>query len=379
MREPARSVGGTVVKARCGLIPLGMDASTLRWFDAHLDLAAMAVNGRDMDARPEDVAGPWPPASVTLTSLREGRVAAVLGTIFLEPDGADREGYPVGDVAAASARGVEQLAWYHAMARRGAIGLPTAKLVDQGAGGGGGGGGGGVNADAMRCLILVEGADAIKSPEELQWWVDRGVVAVGLSWAKGSRYAGGNTEQHGLTPLGKRMVLQMDRLGVVHDVSHLSDASMDEVFELAQGRIIASHSNCRGLLNDPANQRHLRDESIRAIAARGGVIGLNLFSRFLNPKQPDDATPKGDYLGERAPLANAVAHVRRVCDLTGSTRHVGLGSDMDGGFGADRLPRGIDGPRDLVKLAEALLAAGFSDEDVRGFAWGNWARFWGHA
>lgn len=339
----------------------------IRWFDAHLDLAAMAVNGRDMDARPEDVAGPWPPASVTLRSLREGRVAAVLGTIFIEPDGKDAEGYPAGDVAAANARGLEQLSWYHAMARRGAITLPTAKVVEGG------------DAGAIACRVLVEGADAIKSPEELQWWGDRGVVAVGLSWARGSRYAGGNTEQHGLTPLGKRMVLQMDRLGVVHDVSHLSDKAMDEVFELAQGRIIASHSNCRALLNDAANQRHLRDASIRAIAARDGVVGINLFSRFLNPARADDATPRGDYLGERAPLESVVAHVKHVCDLTGSMRHVALGSDMDGGFGADRLPRGVDRPRDLVRIAEALRDGGFSDADVHAFAWGNWARYWGVA
>lgn len=360
-----------------------MDASTLRWFDAHLDLAAMAVNGRDMDARPEDVAGPWLPASVTLRSLREGRVAAALGTIFIEPDGKDAEGYPAGDVAAANARGLEQLAWYHAMVRRGVMTLPTAKVVVDVVAERGGkeamGEGTRSTSEAIACRILVEGADAIKSPEELQWWVDRGVVAVGLSWARGSRYAGGNTEAHGLTPLGKRMVLQMDRLGVVHDVSHLSDKAMDEVFELAQGRIIASHSNCRALLNDASNQRHLRDESIRAIAARDGVIGINLFSRFLNAARAGDATARDDYLGERAPLEHVVAHVKHVCDVTGSVRHMALGSDMDGGFGADRLPRGVDRPGDLVRIAEALSASGFDDADVRAFAWGNWARYWGVA
>lgn len=351
--------------------------SDLRWFDAHLDLAAMAVNGRDMHAPPEDATGPWPPASVTLRSLREGAVASVLGTIFIEPDGKDAEGYPAGDVALANARGLAQLAWYHAMARRGDIDLVTASVVE----------GSGTSHEsqprsgtgAIACRILVEGADAIKNPEELQWWVDRGVVAVGLSWARGSRYAGGNTEAHGLTPVGKRMVLQMDRLGVVHDLSHLSDRAMDEVLDLAQGRVMASHSNCRALLNDPANQRHLRDASIRAIAAREGMIGINLFSRFLNPVRAGDTTPRGDYLGARAPLQNVVAHVKHICDLTGSMRHVALGSDMDGGFGADRLPTGVDGPRDLARVADALAEAGFGDAEVHAFAWGNWARYWGHA
>jgi membrane dipeptidase len=341
----------------------------LRWFDAHLDLAAMAVNGRDMLARPEDVTGPWPPASVTLRSLRDGSVASVLGTIFLEPDGKDAEGYPAGDDAMANVRGLEQLAWYHAMARQGHVHLATASIVE----GSTTPGQPPANPTAPTCRILVEGADPIRSPDELPWWRDRGVAAVGLAWARASRFAGGNTEAHGLTDLGRAMARALDALAIVHDLSHLSDRACDELLDLASGRVVASHSNCRALLGDARNQRHLRDDTIRAIAARNGVIGLNLFSRFLIPAH----TPSSEPI-PRATLDAAADHVLHICNLTGSASHVGLGSDMDGGFSALALPMGIDRPTDLWRLAERLSRRGMPDADLHAFAWGNWSRFWDH-
>lgn len=356
--------------------------SDLRWFDAHLDLGAMAVNARDMDARPDDVSGPWPPASVTLRSLRDGRVDALLATIFLEPDGTDAEAYPAGNLDAAHAKGLDQLRWYHHQHSRGTLRIAnlhasehTPPALDSSA----------IaptntppalaptSSAAPTCRILVEGADPIRSPDELPWWRDRGVAAVGLAWARASRFAGGNSEAHGLTDLGRAMARAIDALAIVHDLSHLSDRACDELLDLASGRVIASHSNCRTLLGDPNNQRHLRDETIRAIAARTGVIGLNLFSRFLIPANmpSSEAIP-------RATLDAAADHVLHVCDLTGSASHVGLGSDMDGGFSAHGLPLGIDRPDDLWRLAERLSRRGMPDADIHAFAWGNWARFWNH-
>jgi membrane dipeptidase len=134
---------------------------------------------------------------------------------------------------------------------------------------------------------------------------------------------------------------------------------------------MASHSNCRALVDSPGqppNQRHLTDAMIRAIAARGGVIGLNLYSPFLI---------RGGSRERRATVAEAVDHVEHVCAVVGNRACVGLGSDMDGGFSASKLPEGLDLPRDLTKLAEELNRRGWSDADIEGFAWGNWARFWG--
>lgn len=339
----------------------GSKFGRLKWFDAHLDLAYLAECGRDMDAPVETCGGPDLPAAVTLRSLREGRVAACLGTIFTEADGLDAVGYPAGDMEAAHACGVRQLGWYR---RWWADGKAEKKgSRDQG-----------IEAsseesgeDTTRILMLMECADPIRSVAELDWWVERGVAAIGLAWARGSRYAGGNMNSGvGLSAEGRSLLARMHELGVVHDLAHLSQQATEEALTLP-GRVIASHSNCRALLGG-VNERHLTDDTIRAIAERGGVIGLNLFGKFLRP----DMKP-----GQRVTIEDAVRHVEHVAQIVGHTRSVGLGSDMDGGFSASMLPEGIYGPRDLWKLAEALAARGWSDADVEGFAWENWARFWG--
>ncbi|HLO42478.1 MAG TPA: membrane dipeptidase [Phycisphaerales bacterium] len=323
-----------------------------RWFDAHLDLACLAENGRDMFASLERCGGPAQPA-VTLGSLAEGGVAACLATIFTEPDGNDAVAYPAGDSEAVHAAGVRQLVHYQNWQARGGISLA---LDGRGDGPG-----------VLRAGLLIEGAEPVRSVEELAWWVERGVVAVGLAWARPSRYSGGNsTPEVGLSDLGRAMVAEMDRLGVVHDVSHLSDLAMDEVFTRASGRVMASHSNARALLGGE-NQRHLRDESMREIAQRGGVIGLNLFRKFVDPPG----------LEGKGTVMHAVDLVEHVCSVVGHRRAVGLGSDLDGGFGADQLPAGIRVPADYEKLAGELSRRGWNDAEVEGFAWGNWARFWG--
>lgn len=323
--------------------------TTHQWFDAHLDLAYLAECGRDMTTTLESCGGPHPPPAVTLPSLREGGVAACLGTIFTEADGEDAVGYPADDVDAAHRRGVAQLDRYHAWREAGLISF----FADA--------------SDApLRMGILVECADPIREPDELPWWVERGVVAIGLAWARPSRYAGGNETGLGLTDLGRAMVKAMDDLGVVHDVSHLSQKALDQLLELTDAPVVATHSNVRSLL-DGNNERHLSDDAIREIARRGGVIGLNLCSLFLKP---------GLQRGDRASIDHACAHVQRICELVGSRGFTGLGSDMDGGFSANDLPFDINHPSDLGKVTDALSQQGWSEQERTDFRWNNWARFW---
>lgn len=337
----------------------------LKWFDAHLDLAYMAVLGRDMLARPESAGGPDLPAGVTLPSLREGSITACLGTVFTELGADHAAGYREGDAEGAHRAGLRQVEVYQSWEQSGEVELLLSGGSQEGPARRGG------PPKTPDIGILVEGADPITGPDELAWWVEQGVVAVGLAWAKGSRYAGGNTQQEGLTGLGRELIAEMDRLDVVHDVSHLSDRAFDELMELARGAVMASHSNCRALIDEPgqpANQRHLTDAQIRAVVGRGGMIGLNLYSPFLI---------RGGKRDRRATVVEAVDHVEHVCMIAGGRGHVGLGSDMDGGFSALKLPEGIDLPSDLWKVAEELSRRGWGDADLQAFAWGNWARFWG--
>ncbi len=332
---------------------------TTPWFDAHLDLASLAVCGRDLTAPTGRCGGPHPPAALTFPSLAEGNVRACLGTIFTEADGTEFQeiSYPAGDAEAAHRAGVRQLDCYRDWAESGILETGTFGLGRPGA----------PSRHASLTLgILIECADPVRTPEELPWWVDRGVVAVGLAWWKTSRYAGGNRSDLGLTDAGRALVRAMDSLGVVHDASHLSDRALDDLLTLTDRPVMASHSNCRALL-DGRNQRHLTDGAIREIARRGGVIGLNLYSRFLREGLAEDG---------RCTIGDCVAHVERVCELAGHRRAVGMGSDLDGGFSAARLPAGIDRPRDYARLAEALAERGWSAADLDGFRWENWGRFW---
>ncbi|MGE3109280.1 MAG: dipeptidase [Phycisphaerales bacterium] len=383
----------------------------LTWFDAHLDLAYLAVSGREM-APPAGTAldaagGPHPPAAVTLRSLAQGGVRFSLGTIFtepVEPEGAgtakpapalEPQMYTAGDAGRAHAVGRAQLEAYRTWQDRGLVRLGLVEELRVDAGLGEIRGGMGVSEvvqpsiasriallrdpECLRVGILMENADPIRTADELEWWKSHGVVAIGLAWARASRYAGGNTTDLGLSDAGRELVREMDRLDVVHDVSHLSDRALRELLDATDTPVIASHSNCRALLgagpppgwppNLPASlsmQRHLADDTIREIGRRGGVIGLNLFSRFLVGPGRGDA---------RASIDDCVRHIEHVCEIMGHRRGVGLGSDMDGGFSAKLLPEGIDAPRDLARLAQALVARRWADDDIRGFACENWARF----
>ena len=109
-----------------------------------------------------------------------------------------------------------------------------------------------------------------------------------------------------------------------------------------------------------------KDETIAEIARRGGVIGINLYSRFLTTNPPP----------ARAQLRDVIAHIEHICTITGSKAHVALGSDADGGFPATRLPEGINQARDYPRLAESLRNAGWNDEEIAGFCSENWLRFW---
>lgn len=215
---------------------------------------------------------------------------------------------------------------------------------------------------------LIEGADAIRAPEEVEQWMARGVRVVGLAWA-GTRYAGGTGEPGPLTAEGRRLLGIMAGLGLMLDLAHCSDQSLIEAAERFDGVLMCTHANPRALLKRSRNpERHLSDTAIRLIAERDGVIGIMPCNRFL----------KSDWVisdGKAAvPLDLVAAAIDHVCQLTGSVAHVGLGTDFDGGFGAESTPDGIDTIADLPKLIPLLTARGYTHEQVAAMCAGNWLR-----
>ncbi len=321
----------------------------MTWIDGHLDLAYLAACGRNLKAPcPDPHAG-----CVSLPALRGAGIDVVAATIFTAPasTGEHREAaYPDGDAAAAEAAGMRQLDIYRRLEAQHEIAIVrTRGDLDAGPA-----------RPAPRAVLLMEGADPIRAPRDAATWHAGGVRMVGMAWSMGTRYAGGNHRTGPLTALGRELVTELDSLGIIHDASHLSDEALEGLLECASGPIVATHSNCRALVAH--DERHLRDDQIREIGRRGGIIGLNLFSKFLAR-------------GRRARIADCVAHLERMTAIMGHRRAVGLGSDMDGGFSPADLPEGLDHPAKLDALADALAAADWSDHDIDGFRHANWRRF----
>jgi membrane dipeptidase len=289
-----------------------------------------------------------------LPDLRAGGVQLVCATIFCSPGTyGGRAGYTNSEEARAQA--LSQLAWYRSCIDEKLIRF-VRNLEDL------------VADQPLSAILLLEGADAIRTPDDLPEWFDAGLRIIGLAW-KQTRYAGGTGAPGPLTSEGKSLVKHLDRLGIIHDTSHLAKQSFWDLLDLTDRAVIASHSNCRAIVGD--GDRHLTDEMIRAITARSGVIGINFYDKFL--------LPRPEHGQRRATLADVVKHIKHISDLAGSTENIGIGTDMDGGLGREQIPVEISTSADLPRVAEALNSAGFSDKDIAGIMGENWRRFFASA
>src|SRR4051812_625195 len=320
--------------------------------DAQLDLAYNALRGREVlrlaSEQTEDEEGI---PSVGLPDLRRGGVGLICATIFCAPSIDGKPGYRDADEANAAA--VAQLGWYHRQIEEGTLApvLSAGDLVAP------------APPDRTSSIFLLEGADPIRHRSDLHALFHMGVRIVGLAW-KRTRYAGGTGAPGPLTPEGVELVREMARPGVIHYASHLAEESFWQLNDLAAGPVMASHPNCRRIV---PTDRQLSDVMIRAIVARGGVIGINLYDNFL--------LAPSEYGNRRATLADVVRHVEHVCALAGGTPSVGIGTDMDGGLGREQIPQEIAPSAALPRLADALSAADFSDEDVGRVMGTNWLHF----
>src|SRR6185503_11237082 len=218
-------------------------------------------------------------------------------------------------------------------------------------------------------ILSLEGADSMISPAHLERSYAQGLRAIGPAHYGPGTYAQGTDATGGLGARGRELLREIERLGIILDVTHLCDESFWEALDHFHGPLWASHSNCRALT---PHHRQFSDEQIKALIERGAVIGGALDAWMMVPGWiKGKTTPEAVGLK----LERLVDHIDHVCQIAGDCRHSGIGSDLDGGFGREQSPADLDTIADLARVPAMLSQRGYRDEDVTQIMWGNFVRF----
>ena len=334
--------------------------------DAHLDLAWGARNlGRDvLTSVPSKRAkeadhGPHGRAMVGYPELVQAEAGIILATLYVEPARSRLSAGPVYSTdEEAHLLAIDQLAYYtDLIAREPHIrlifseGQLTRHLADWSE-----------DRRHVGLILLMEGADPIRTPDEVDFWSERGLRIVGPAW-HATRYSGGTGEPGPLTSSGRSLLDHMSRQGMILDVSHMSDESCAESLDRYDGAIIASHSNCRALA---PGDRQLTDPMIRRLGERDAVIGVAFSDRQLRGRSGASDPSRGPVT-----LDDVVDHIDHLCQVLGDSRHVALGTDIDGGFGVERTPHELDSYADMPKLIGVLERRGYEAAQIEGIFGAN--------
>lgn len=319
--------------------------------------------------------------TVAFPEMRRGRVALSFATVIARSTGRPEPHIDFATPAQAHGIAWGQLGYYHALEYQGHIRIVrdttqlNAHLADWAAWDRRAPSeDGDPPSPPLGLVISMEGADPILAPEKLREWWDGGMRLLGLAHFGPGRYAGGTGTEIGLTELGGPLLAEMERVGVALDLSHSSDQAFWEALARYHGPVHASHTNCRAL--NP-HQRQFSDKQIRAIVERNGVIGVVPGCWQMRP-----GWQNGDSNADIA-LADLIAHIDHICQIAGTSRHVGIGSDLDGGVGREGFAHDLDTIADLQQVAVLLADRGYGSDDVAAIMHGNWIGFlrraWGPA
>lgn len=207
-------------------------------------------------------------------------------------------------------------------------------------------------------ILSAEGAEILNgSMEELDRLYQKGLRVMNLCWNYDNEVCdsvAGRRTHRGLSTFGRRVVGRMQELGIIVDLSHASDETFEQAMGLLRIPAVASHSNCRAICRNP---RNLTDRQILSIAGIGGVIGINLYTRFLSD-------------GESAGIKDVMLHIEHMAGLVGAG-HIGLGCDFDG---CESIPAEINGVGRINRIFDVLARANYTDEAIEGIAGKNFFR-----
>jgi membrane dipeptidase len=347
--------------------------------DAHLDLAMNAIEwNRDlsmplehirlrelnMKDKPDRGKG-----TVCLPELRKGRIGLVVATQLarVNPFNSALTGW--NSPSQAWAMSQAQLAWYREMEKQGELvqitdrnGLDTHIQLWENP----------TIADDQKpigYILSLEGADSLVDPEYLYEAHAYGLRALGLSHFGPGRYADGTKTSGRIHPQGLELMKIMSELGMILDVTHLTEEGFDQALDLYEGPIWASHHNVRKIV---PNQRQLSDEQIKRLVGRGAVIGGMLDCWAMDIRFIDTISDPWQ-LDIR--LEMLIDHWDHICHIAGNSEHLGIGSDLDGIFGTEQSPWDMDSIADLQKFDYLLSKRGYEEEDIDNIFSGNWLRF----
>ncbi len=350
--------------------------------DSHLDLSWNALSyNRDQTESVDQInqreagmtaGGGRGCATTSLPEMRKAGVAVCLGTLLVrakrhvQPAAGHRRidlDYGTQSIAYAVAQG--QLAYYRLLTEQGEmrmIGTATEldshwKLWQE------------QPHDRLPIgnILAMEGGDPIVEPSQVETWFRQGLRSVMLSHYGQSHYSVGTGENGPLTPRGVEMLKEFERVGMILDMTHLSDQSFFEAIDRFSGPVMASHNNCRALV---PGDRQFSDEQIRRLIQRGAVIGVVCDAWMLEP-----GWVAGSSRPDRLTMAAMVDHIDHICQLAGNSHHVGIGSDLDGGYGTEQTPGDLKTIADLRRLEPILAERGYSDADIDGIFNRNWLEF----
>jgi membrane dipeptidase len=346
--------------------------------DAHLDIAMNHIgHGREFrnpSWKTQHIERKFPGApyadngvaSVGLPDMLLGRVAICFATIWVDPGGRGREPSLAYETPhQAYQHGLRQLDYYNRLGDeddrirliRNQSDLqtvldswgPETQFADH----------------KLGIVVLMEGADPIIEPKQVEEWYERGVRIIGPAW-QATRYAAGTGEPGPLTSLGRELLDVMGDLNMILDLSHLAEEAYFQAVEIYDGPLLASHSNPRRFVD---SDRQLSDDMIRRLAERDSVMGIVAYNRFLKQGWKPETDKKSDVT-----VGVMLDMIDHVCQLTGSARHVGIGTDWDGGFGWESIPTPFDSHIDLWLMRDFLLKRQYHESDVTQILSGNFLR-----
>lgn len=346
--------------------------------DAHLDLSMNAMEwNRDLrktvgEIREREKGMTDNPdrgkGTVAFPELRKGNIGLVVATQiarFVAPDN-PLPGWHSPEQAWAHTQG--QLAWYKAMEAEGEMVMikdlgalnqhVDLWMTDQAD-----------NKKPIGYILSLEGADSIVTLDHLHTAYNYGLRALGPAHYGPGRYANGTDATGHLNDAGKALLKEMDSLRMILDSTHLCDDAWWDAMDIFTGPVWASHNNCRAIVD---HNRQFSDEMIKVLIERGAVIGAAFDAWMIVPGwQRGVSDPKS----MNCNLEKLLDHMDHICQIAGNALHVGMGTDLDGGYGKEQSPYDIDTIADLKNIPALLKMRGYTEKDIENIMHGNWLRF----